>query len=177
MTAAAFAVGVIAAAVVYEHGRVIDGGPLGCSHCSRIWFSGPVIAGRPAANGLITFRNKSGENAVIDRVELVGANFKGTFFLTPNPPGVHSTRNGTPLLPPGSRPAIGYPIPGDGREFSFSIVFPDKRPGRYFFDDVVVYYHVGGTRYRAAQGLSVAYCAHRVGAPHRFAPCRQEPNE
>ena len=159
------------AAVVYEHGRVITGGPLGCPRCGRTSLTGPVIAGRPAANGLIVLSNASGEDAVIDRVELVGANFRGSFFLTPNPPGVHSTRNGTPLLPPGSKPAIGYPIPGDGSEFSFSVVFPARRPARSFFQNVVLYYHVGGTRYRAPQGLSVAYCAHRPSSPNRDAPC------
>ncbi len=108
---------------------------------------------------------------MIDRVELVDANFRAKVYLAPDLTGVYSIRDKPPILPKHSQPADGYIIPGDGSRFELVVVFPDKRPGRYFFRDVVLHYHVGATHYEAEQRYSALLCARAAHDHHFYADC------
>lgn len=147
------------------------GGPLACADCGRSATGLPVRVGAPVSIGPLTLRNETGDQVVIERVQLLdvdkGLEQVGTLVVEPDGrhPLVGSARGYPPTEPGGATKAVrGYVLPPEpSRESYVQILFGLRltTPGRAGARRIAVDYRVGDVPYRAYFDHSMWLCTPR----------------
>jgi hypothetical protein len=159
------------AAIVFTRGSGPSAGPLACRNCGWNGLAFPVDPNVPFTYGLLTIRNESDEDAVLDRVVPLdttsGLRVVGEVALRTRDNPWNITASDHHRFPPPNvtdvvRPLRGYRIPpaaakSDLHEVMLGLAVPG--PGEFAFHHLAVEYHVGKKRYRAIYPFGLRVCA------------------